>query len=241
MAPQFKPCSIADCNGNSHRDGYGCRDMCSTHYQRLRAHGDPLIRTMRPDNSSLPCTVSGCGSPTRSLGFCDAHYKRFWRYGDPLEGGTSKRAIPKWLAEHVNYQGDDCLIWPFYRNENGYACCDAKLGSGFAPRVLCAMAHGEPPSPDHEASHSCGNGNLGCMNQKHLRWLTHAENMEETLIHGTHNRGERNGQSTLTEEQVRRIRYLSGILTQQEIADRFEVSVNHVSMIVSRDRWGWLD
>lgn len=170
-----------------------------------------------------------------------AHYKRLWRHGSPTGGGTAKGAVRRWLRDHANYAGDDCLIWPFAKNSLGYAIVDKKLGSGFGPRVMCQMAHGDPPTPDHEAAHSCGNGRLGCMNPRHLRWLTHAENMSETLVHGTHNRGERNGQAKLSEHAVREIRRLAGIVPQLDLAERYDITSSHVSSIQSGDRWGWLN
>lgn len=41
MADDFKPCSVAGCNGNAHGKARGCRGYCSKHYQRLSNHGDP--------------------------------------------------------------------------------------------------------------------------------------------------------------------------------------------------------
>jgi hypothetical protein len=41
MAERFKPCSIENCNGNAHYTARGAGGLCSGHYQRLRAHGDP--------------------------------------------------------------------------------------------------------------------------------------------------------------------------------------------------------
>jgi hypothetical protein len=186
------------------------------------------------------CCVPRCNKPAARgrRGCCVAHYKRLWRHGAPLAGGTSKNAVREWLAEHADYKGTACLVWPFARNSLGYAICDATLGSGFAPNVMCRMAHGEPPSPFHEAAHCCGKGTSGCMNPNHLSWKTHAENMADTLLHGTHNRGERNGCSKLTASDVRAIRASND--NQRNLSTRFGVSQSQISAIRSRKRWAWL-
>jgi len=55
-------------------------------------------------------------------------------------------------------------------------------------------------------------------------------------------RGERNGQSKLTEKIILEIRkrYKDGE-TQSEIAKDYEVNAPYISMIVNRKRWGWLE
>lgn len=198
-------------------------------------HAEPIS-----DGERLLCCIPNCeneAAPGRR-GCCMSHYKRLWRHGAPLAGGTYKNAVVQWLEEHASYSSDQCLIWPFARNSIGYAICDKKLGSGFAPNVMCRMAHGEPPSPLHEAAHSCGKGHLGCMNPNHLSWKTHAANMADTLLHGTHNRGERNGCAKLTEGDVRAIRASND--NQRVLSARFGVSQSQISSIRSRKRWAWL-
>jgi hypothetical protein len=72
------------------------------------------------------------------------------------------------------------LIWPFARYNNGYGNVtfyDAlgKHSTG-AHRIMCKLVHGEPPTPKHEAAHSCGNGTGGCINPHHLRSDTRGGN-----------------------------------------------------------------
>ncbi len=40
MEKQFLSCGVAGCSGNAHHNGNGRRGLCSTHYQRLKRHGD---------------------------------------------------------------------------------------------------------------------------------------------------------------------------------------------------------
>jgi hypothetical protein len=135
------------------------------------------------------------------------------------------------------YDGNECLIWPYARIKAGYA----QLGGGkYVHRLACEELYGPPPTPEHEAAHSCGNGHLGCVAKRHLSWKTHAENMADKLIHGTHNRGERQGRSKLTEANVREIRQLNGIFLDREIAAIFGVSRGTINDIMRRTTWGWL-
>lgn len=102
------------------------------------------------------------------------------------------------------------------------------------------MAHGEPPSPEHEAAHSCGKGHLGCIHPHHVRWATPKENSADMVLHGTSVRGERNAAAILTKDQVREIFALKGKVRQIEIAHYFEVSQATVADIHRGGAWGWL-
>lgn len=138
---------------------------------------------------------------------------------------------PDWLRAHIAYQGDDCLIWPFSKNWNGYGHVAINRQVKYAHRVMCIMAHGEPPAPKMVAAHSCGNGHKGCVNPRHLSWKTNSENILERRQHGT-SRSQHDGPpGRLTWEQVQEIRALKGKMNQREIAKRFGCSFQNVSMI----------
>lgn len=53
------------------------RGWCGTHYQRWRAHGDPLFTKHRAE-----CTVEGCAGKHSAVGYCNTHHRRFLKYGD---------------------------------------------------------------------------------------------------------------------------------------------------------------
>jgi hypothetical protein len=73
-------------------------------------------------------------------------------------------------------------------------------------RLVCRAFHGEPPSPKHEAAHNDGNPSNN--RRENLRWATHTENCADKKIHGTENppRGEKQGRSKLSSEDVKTIR-----------------------------------
>lgn len=137
-----------------------------------------------------------------------------------------KGATYKWLLDHVNYQGDDCLPWPF--------CKDSRVGRGlmghkgehhWAHRLMCEMAHGAPPTPQHQAAHECGKGHYGCVNPRHLKWKTNSENQIDRRRNGSMLRNRFGNKGGLSPEQKQAIISLKGKKTQMEIAAMFGVSL----------------
>lgn len=240
MAVKFKACSVADCNGNAHYTGGGVKGWCRAHYVRDYRYGDPVAGLGRHEPQGALCIVPGCDRQPRAKQLCLAHYERMKNHGDPLSGGTHVGAPLEWLVEHIRHAGDECLIWPFARFPDGNGQVRFRGRSQKASRVMCILAHGEPAGPRLEAAHSCGKGHEACVSQRHLRWDTPKGNCADKIIHGTHNRGERNYAAKLTEGDVIRIRALSGRLHQRQIAEMFGVSRMTVSDIFLRRTWAWL-
>lgn len=150
-----------------------------------------------------------------------------------------KSAAQDWLRAHVNYQGDDCLEWPFSRSR-GYGQVAINRVVKKAPRVMCEMAHGAPPAPGLEAAHSCGNGHLGCINPRHLSWKTRTENRRDRTAHGRTARGEF-GKSKLLPDQVREIRRLGDTVSKEELGRRYKVSPSTIGKIIRFERWKTYD
>lgn len=140
----------------------------------------------------------------------------------------------------IPYNGKECLFWPYARNSAGYAQVGSGGKTALLTRIVCEERHGPPPTPEHEAAHSCGKGHDGCISPVHLSWKTHIENMADTLKHGTHNRGERCGTSKLTETEAREIIAMRGVESQRKLAARFGVSQQTVGAIHTGRNWAWL-
>lgn len=182
------------------------------------------------------CLVEGCGKPLNAKGYCRNHYYRFRMHGDPLSGKAAKGEPLAWIKQHVNHDSDECLIWPFARFANGYgAACDTN-----ASNIMCQEAYGPAPDDAPFALHSCGNGSLGCVHPKHLRWGTQAENMQDSVEDGTRCRGESQHYHKLTEDNVRDIRRLRGVIKQKDIASQFGIDPETVRRIQKRQAWAWL-
>jgi hypothetical protein len=188
---------------------------------------------------SVICAVENCHkSACNKRGWCNSHYLRWRRYGNPTAGRINHGEAQRYLAEVIMpYEGDECLVWPYCRDGNGYA----RISGGLVHVLVCENASGPKPALKHEATHSCGNGNLGCVTKGHLVWKTHTENMADKLIHGTHNRGERHGMSKLTENEVREIMSLKDKETKKHISKMFGVSMSNISAIHRGVSWSWVD
>lgn len=115
------------------------------------------------------------------------HYKRLMRYGDPLGGGVIRGPngeIETFLRNALASETDECILWPFYRDDNGYGRLTRDGKSQLAHVYVTKKKHGPNP-PDKESCHSCGNGHLSCINHRHLRWGTRLENVHDAIAHGT--------------------------------------------------------
>lgn len=188
------------------------------------------------------CSVAKCGKPANaSRGLCRGHYMRWYRYGSVTFDPRKRPARDYYVKRVVPFTGEACLIWPFTRDQHGYAQIrdDGKMKK--VHRLVCIEVRGEPPTPKHEAAHSCGNGHLGCVNPNHLSWKTRSENQLDRAIHGTSNRGTRSRTNRLSEDDVRYIREQKGILSQKKLGDRFGVSGNAIHEIHTGKSWSWLD
>lgn len=136
--------------------------------------------------------------------------------------GKGKSAA--WLMEHVSYRGDGCLIWPFARiRQEGYGMLGFEGKIWRAHRFMCTLVHGEPPTPEHHAAHSCGNGKGGCVHPEHVSWKTVTENQLDRRKHGTSD-GAKGNRTILSTKQIAEIRSLNGIINQYDIAKQFGVS-----------------
>lgn len=146
------------------------------------------------------------------------------------QGWCSTRGQGKgyaFLLGLVGHQGDACVPWPMFRS-NGYGQLGHLGKMHYAHRLMCELAKGPPPSPAHEAAHSCGQGANGCVNPNHLSWKTTSENQRDRAAHGTKSTG---STGKVSPEQAAEIRALKGKLKQREVADLYGISRSQVSWI----------
>lgn len=249
---EAKICAVEGCGKPTY-----CRGWCPKHYFRWKKNGDPLIGGW--DRIAVcteegcgkkafarglcswhyktaafreRCSVDGCDKPSHSRGLCIMHGKRLRKNGSiHVKKRPAAGEVAAWINAHLDFDGEECLIWPFSRDQYGYG----------KSRRMCEEAHGAPPSKDHHAAHSCGQGHNGCVHPKHLRWATRKENQQEMVDHGNSLRGEKNPSTSLSEDDVREIRRLCKGLPQALVASQFSVSQGAVSRIARRETWGWLE
>lgn len=146
-----------------------------------------------------------------------------------------KGAGIEWLRAHVSYTGAGCLIWPMSKRKTGYGLVGFERKVYSAHRMMCRLAHGEPPTPDHEAAHSCGNGHGGCVHPRHLAWKTASENHLDRRNHGTAVTSRFGSRGKLTREQKAEIIALKGQHTQADLAATYGVAFQTISRLHRED------
>lgn len=149
----------------------------------------------------------------------------------------AKKPARAFLTAATAYEGDDCLIWPYWRDKKtGAACVKYEGRDRTAANVVCELVYGPPPTPKHQAAHSCGRGHLGCVNGRHLRWATNKENSEDRRAHGTMIYGESNPACKFTEAEIERVREMAGSMPKRTIARSLGISEAHVHSILKGER-----
>ena len=187
------------------------------------------------------CSIPGCEKQSYAFNLCPAHYTRMRRHGSPTGGRTSPGEPLAWLLAHKEYIGDDCLQWPYAR-ARGYGILSIDGRQRVASNYLCELLHGSAPEGADDAAHSCGNGQHGCVNPRHIRWATRAENHSDMYRHEVRPLGQRTGLAKVSEEDVRQIRLLkSRGMRAEEIASQFGISRSNVYLITTRKKWRWVE
>lgn len=151
------------------------------------------------------------------------------------------RQTQKWIEDHKDYPHDYCLIWPFAREGRvGRGMMGTGNGKGtWAHRVMCETVHGPAPIDRPQAAHSCGNGDQGCVNPRHLYWATNSQNQLERYRHGRGNRNANGNKSMFTPAQIAKIRSQYGEFTQTKLAEMYECSLGTIQYYLKyRDERG---
>ena len=184
------------------------------------------------------CSIEGCGNKHDAKGYCKTHYLRMRRHGDPTKTVNGRAEV--FLNECVlPYQGDECIHWPFGRSGKGRGQIRYKGEDLYVHRLVCRLVNGEPPTPDSLAIHECGNGHLGCVTPKHLRWGTHSDNRLDLIVHCE--RPDKNVSTIkLSRDDVRKIRALKGRPSATKTGAQFGVRRQTISDIWSGRTWSWL-
>lgn len=128
---------------------------------------------------------------------------------------------------------------------NGYLCVTLQKPDGnrcnkYAVHVLVAAAFMGPRPEGMQVAH--GDGDRQNARLDNLRYATALENAQDKHRHGTTCRGESDGNSKLTEAQVRdiRARYRAGE-TQPSLAKLFGISSSQVSNIIRAASWAHVE
>lgn len=244
QSPAYNPISEGEtCAVEGCLKPQAAKGWCRSHYLRWYRYGTPLGRGEKNNHfHSGACGVDGCKEPYMAKGYCRAHYSKMWRYGDPVQDVRShvpEGAHLEWIKAHSTYNERGCLIWPFRRNKKGYAVCSIDGRFTMAYRAMCEVVNGAPPSAEHQAAHSCGEGHKGCVNPTHLRWATAQENADDRILHGRSCRGEESAVAKLTSDDIREIR--ASTEDSRVVAAKYGIVRDYVYDIRNLKTWQHLD
>ena len=187
------------------------------------------------------CSIPDCDKQSIKRGWCNRHYKRWLRHGNPQSGSVLKGAPLKWLEQFLATTAtDDCVSWPFGRAAAGYGVVYDNDGKHWGVhRLVCVRMHGEPENQRFHAAHACGNHE--CINPRHLRWATRAENEADKISPGRSNRGDQRGCAKVTVAQVKIIRASIWTKDQEKsLAMEFGVTPSTIRQISKGKSWKWL-
>lgn len=140
----------------------------------------------------------------------------------------------------VDIKGEDnCWTWKGSvtgRKQNSYGRFRFNRKIVKSHRLSYELMYGNIPE-DLFVLHSCDN--KLCCNPKHLHLGTHRDNMNEAKERGRVPRGENSKLTKLKNENIIKIRelYDSKKYTNRQIGKLFDISKNHVSLIVHRKIW----
>ena len=132
----------------------------------------------------------------------------------------------------------NCWEWTGALFGNGYGHLQANHKNSLAHKISWEIHNGEIPK-GLLVLHKCDNKK--CIRPDHLFLGTHVDNMQDMLRkeRGNKPKGEKIGISKLTGSQIRTIKTLkkNGNLSQQKIAEVFNVAQSTISHIVNGRTW----
>lgn len=138
------------------------------------------------------------------------------------------------LAATTYIQTNDCVIWPFKLNHDGYGRFTYKGRMEFAHRVAFLVVHGRWPN---KARHTCDV--RSCINVRHLIEGTQRDNIRDMIERGRSAKGTMMPQAKLTDDIVRQMRreYIPYVVSTPMLARKYGIDVKNCYNIVTGRAW----
>ncbi|MGW9268361.1 HNH endonuclease [Microbacterium sp. NPDC055599] len=180
------------------------------------------------------CSVDGCDRDRRTRGWCSSHYTQ-WRNTGVIP--TRPFTVVARFYRYVD-KGSEQECWPWLGTvkKNGYGQFWFNGKPDRAHRVSYELTNGEIPE-GMLIRHTCDNKR--CVNPAHLITGTARDNARDAVERGLYPRGETQGRSKLTLEQVNEIRrnWRERTETQKSMAERFGVSTSAIQLVATGQSW----
>lgn len=151
------------------------------------------------------------------MNLTESDRERFWSY----------------VSVPVEWDDEGCWLWTGATTSRGYGSIHIQGKPRTAHRVSLQIWDVEIPT-GMDVRHTCDVRR--CVRPDHLLLGTREDNMRDAVERGRLARGEAHGRTTLTEAEVRGIRWAVGPL--REIASWYDTTISTASRIRRRDTWG---
>lgn len=178
------------------------------------------------------CNVECCVNPK--------HFNCGTRKGNVLQ--IDKETIARFWNKVAPKDKHGCMDWLGTKQKSGHGTFNDHTGTGRqvrAHRFSYILHFGEIPE-GMCVLHKCDRGQ--CVAPDHLFLGTQDDNMKDMAKKKRSCLGSRNGQSKLTEKQVKEIRNINySDMKRQEIADLYGITANHVTRLRASGRWNHLN
>lgn len=153
--------------------------------------------------------------------------------GDVSDNRSARQRFESFVTRGLG----PCWLWMGGVTHNGYGRFKFEGKTRRAHRYSFVQHRGEIPR-GYDVLHSCDTPS--CVNPDHLFLGTHQDNMIDRSAKGRQSRGERNGSSKLTADQVAKIRsrYVRGRGGGSfALAREYGITRTHLGFIVNRKNW----
>lgn len=141
--------------------------------------------------------------------------------------------LARFVSWHVQRR-QACWIWKGNKDRDGYGRTRFNRRSMPAHRAIYLFLGNSIPAGAY-LCHHCDV--RSCCNPTHLFIGDARANALDAKKKDRHSRGERNGCSHLTDDNIRTIRSLAGKVKQTTLARRFKIRQSSIWMIQNRKQW----
>lgn len=144
----------------------------------------------------------------------------------------------EWIIQQKITDDNNCWIWKNGKNSAGYGCTSFEGKMVLVHRFFFEKHFNNPLNDDEDVRHICPNTpNILCFNPDHLTKGSRKENMQDMVLYGRSQKGEKNYHSKLTDENVLFIRAQRDSFSLKELSEMYGVDQALISIIINNKIW----